>query len=353
MEKKSRRNHLPVLPFYKLLLLCVALGLVTGCAGGGPKPTAKLEDIMAQESSTQQEVKQLNDQLFASVASAPQVQDYLISQGDLLQVTVFEDKTLGGEARVSARGVVTLPLVGALEVAGLTTQEAEQKIEDAYKVKYLHDPHVSIFVKEQMGSKITLLGAMTKPGTHDYMSRQRLLDVLALGGGLSDKAGRIVQVRRPGNDPAHPTTLLIDIDELVKAGNLELNIEIKGGDVIYVPDAGTVYVDGAVRKPGTYPIKQATTVQEAIVAAGGFTSTADEGEIKLVRSMGNGKREVVQMGLEDIRRDATNNLQIKDRDIIFVETNTSKALLYGLKLNFGYGLVGFGYTPPGTATPTY
>jgi polysaccharide export outer membrane protein len=290
-------------------------------------------------------VKQLNDRLFASVSSAPQREDYLISQSDLLQVSVFEDKSLDTEARVSARGVVTLPLVGALEVKGLTTQEAEQKIEDAYRKRYLHDPHVSIFVKEQMGSKITLLGALQKPGTYDYMTRQRLLDVLALGGGLSEKSGRMVQLRRPGDDPAHPSTLLVDLDELIKNGKVELNLEVNGGDVIYVPDAGTIYVDGAVRKPGTYPVNQTMTVQEAIVAAGGFRSTASENRIMLVRAMKDGKREVVQMGTGDIQKDSATTIEIKDKDVIFVESNMLEELIYGLKLNIG-GLIGFGYSPP-------
>lgn len=344
MGKIIHRNHLQT-QSYRVVLLCAILGLIVGCGSGGPKATAKLEDIVAQETSAKQEVKQLNEQLFASVSSAPKSEDYLISQGDLLQVSVFEDKTLDTEARVSARGVVTLPLIGAMDVKGLTTQEAEQKIEDAYRQRYLHDPHVSIFVKEQMGSKITLLGALEKPGTYDYMTRQRLLDVLALGGGLSEKSGRMVQVRRPGDDPAHPSTLLIDLDDLIENGKLELNIEINGGDVIYVPDAGTIYVDGAVRKPGTYPVNQTMTVQEAIVAAGGFRSTAAENRIKLVRAMKDGKREVVEMGTGDLKNDSAANIEVKDKDVIFVETNKIEELIYGLKLSIG-GLVGFGYSPP-------
>jgi polysaccharide export outer membrane protein len=153
-----------------------------------------------------------------------------------------------------------------VEVKGLTTREGEQKIEDLYRAnKFIRQPHVSVFVKEHVSGKITLMGAVKKPGTVDCFSRRRLLDVLALAEGLSEKAGRSVQVRRAGEDPAYPSTFMIDLDDMLKRGQTELNIPIKGGDVIYVPEAGMVYVDGAVRKAGNYPITQSMSVQQAIV----------------------------------------------------------------------------------------
>lgn len=300
---------------------------------------------MAKEGTSNQEIKEINEQLFASVSSTPQLQDYVLGEGDLIQMSVFGVDELKTEARVAARGFVTLPLVGPVEVRGLTAREAEEKIEDLYRRKYLQDPHVSIFVKEQVSGRITLMGALQKPGKYPYLARQRLFDALAMAEGLSDKAGRLVQVRRVGTDPNRPTTLFVDLDELVKEGRTELNIEIEAGDVIYVPEAGTVYVDGAVRKPGTYPIKQSMTVQEVIAAAGGFSTIADEGDIKLVRSSEAGKREVVQLNIKDVTQ-GSRNVTVKDRDVIFVETNRMEALVYGLRLNFIGGLFGVGYQPP-------
>ncbi len=328
------------------ILVCLAIASLLSCAGGGPKATAKLEDVMAQEASTQQQAQALNTKLFAAVKKVPQAQDYIVGEGDLLQVTVFESPDLSREVRVSSRGCVTLALLGTLEVKGLTVREAEQKIEDAYRQKYIEEPHVNVFVKERQGGKITLLGALQKPGTYNYYARQGLLSVLALGGGLSDKAGAVVQITRAGKDPDHPTTFMIDMDELVKKGRADLNIDIHRGDVIFVPEGGVVFVDGAVRRPGSYPIKNDMTIAQSIANAGGFRSTADQGDIKLVRYLGSGKREVVKLGIDEIRDGAATNLIVKDRDIVFVETNKLVALVYGLRLNMWSGLVGFGYTPP-------
>ena len=62
-----------------------------------------------------------------------------------------------------------------------------------YKRSFIKDPHVSIFVEEQISQRITLVGQFKNPGTYDYLSNQRLLDVIALGGGLSERAGQVVQ----------------------------------------------------------------------------------------------------------------------------------------------------------------
>ncbi|GLI36423.1 polysaccharide biosynthesis/export family protein [Desulforhabdus amnigena] len=334
-----------------LFLQCIWAGialLIAGCASGGsgPKPTATLDEVIAKESGSQQEIREINTKLFASVSAAPQPKDYLLGEGDLIQIDVFEAQELKTETRVGARGFVTLPLIGPVELKGLTSREAEQKIEDLYRRKYLQNPHVSVFVKEQVSGKITLLGALNKPGTYSYLTRQHLLDVLAMGEGLSDKAGRTVQVRRTEENSPQPITYMVDLDALIKNGQSEMNLEIKGGDVVYVPEAGMVYVDGAVRKPGNYPIKTAMSLPEAIAAAGGFSTTADEGNIKLVRSNENGNREVVQLSIKDLRQDTKENLEVKDRDVIFVETSKVDALLYGLRLNIGGGIFGVGYQPP-------
>jgi len=325
---------------------------VAGCGTPkGPPPTANVEVLLADESGSRREISEINQKLLASVSTAPNLRDYVLGEGDLIQVTVFEAEELKTEARVGSRGFITLPLLGPVQIKGLTTREAEQRIEDLYKRKYLQNPHVSIFVKEQLAGKITLLGAVKNPGAVPYLTRQRLLDSLAGVGGLSEKAGKMVQVRRPNDDPKlQPMVFMIDLDEIIKQGNTDLNIEIQRGDVIFVPEAGTIYVDGAVKKPGNYSISQSTTVQEAIVMAGGFSLTADEGNIKLVRVMPSGKREVVKLSISDIQQGSAHSMSVKDRDVLFVETNTPKALLYGLRLNLGGGLFGIGYDPrSGTA----
>jgi polysaccharide biosynthesis/export protein len=295
----------------KMLLLFSTLFLVTfieGCA-----VTNEPDNISYYTGSN--EINELNDKILTQAQMAVEPGEILIGAGDLLQISVFEAKELDKTVRVNSRGFISLPLIGELQISGLTAIEAEEKIEDLYKRSFIKDPHVSIFVEEQISQRITLVGQFKKPGTYDYLSNQRLLDVIALGGGLSERAGQIVQVRRTRYVQGEPNTFIVDLDRLIKEGNVELNIRLNGGDVLFIPEAGVFFVDGAVRRPGSYPIKHRTVVREGLVEAGGFDSSAKKDKIKLVRVTENGERKIIDL---DLNGTSSNEMPLKDRDILIV-----------------------------------
>ncbi len=329
-------------------LTMAALSLCLACGARGPAPTVELEHLAANTATEYNalEVAELNGKFSEAFTTAPEYEDYVIGGGDLIRINIFEAPDLSTETRVSARGSVTMPLIGTVAVAGLSVGKAEKHLGRLYREKYLQDPHVTIFVKEQYGSKITMLGALNKPGTYDFYASMSLMDVLAMAEGLSDRAGRTVQIRRKADSGEGTISLIIDLDQMIKVGREDLNVGIKGGDMVYVPEAGSVYVDGAVRKAGAYPLRQEMSVQEAIVAAGGLQSFADARDIKLVRYLGKGRREVARMSLDDLQTQKAQMLKVQDRDIIYVEASTSSAFFQGLRLSLGTGIFGFGYTPP-------
>lgn len=342
------KKTLSVPAWLRSALLLTLIVLCAGCGARGPKVTTDVGQLTGTKAEGENalEVAELNKKLYASFTATPSYEDYVIGGGDLIQISIFEAPDLNTETRVSARGGVTLPLLSTVQIAGLSIREAEQHVEQLYRDKYLQDPHITIFVKEQFGSKITLMGALKKPGTFDFYARMNLMDVLAMAEGLSETAGRIVQIRRKGEADAPPQSLIIDLDQMVKEGQDELNVAIKGGDVVYVPEAGSVYVDGAVRKAGSYPIRQEMSVQEAVVAAGGLQSFADAKNIKLIRYVGKGRREVAKVSLDDMQRGEAAELKVQDRDVIFVEYNAASAFFQGLRLTLGTGLMGVGFQPP-------
>jgi polysaccharide biosynthesis/export protein len=293
---------------FRLYLLIFWVTLFAGCA-----VTNEPNNISYYTGSN--EINELNDKILTQAQMAVEPGEILIGAGDLLQISVFEAKELDKTVRVSSRGFVSLPLVGEVQISGLTAIEAEEEIEDMYKSRFIKDPHVSIFVEEQISQRITLVGQFKNPGTYDYLSSQRLLDVIALGGGLSERAGQIVQVRRTRYMQGEPNTFIVDLDRLIKKGNVELNIRLNGGDVLFIPEAGVFFVDGAVRRPGSYPIKHQTVVQEGLVEAGGFESSAKKDKIKLVRVTENGEREIIDL---DLNEKSSIEMPLKDRDILIV-----------------------------------
>jgi polysaccharide export outer membrane protein len=310
--------------------------ILTGCMNnrnaGRSLPPAQLK---------QKEIAEMNEKLFASARIGTDPRDYLLGSGDLIQVKVYEAADLNTTVRVSSRGNITLPLLGTVSVNNLSAREAEEKIEKLYRVRYIKDPHVSIFVEEHFSRRVTLMGQFRNPGTYDYLSKQKLLDVMAIGGGLTDIAGSVVQVRRFGDSPVGQSVFIVDLDQLIKEGKSELNIEINSGDILFVPEAGTYFVDGAVRRPGSYHIKHKTTIQEAFLEAGGLAPYANKKKATLIRYMETGERQMIQL---DLSQEETMELEVKDRDVLVSEASLYGKLVHGVDIQLGipgFGLVGY------------
>jgi polysaccharide export outer membrane protein len=109
--------------------------------------------------------------------------DYRIGPDDLLDIQVFGVDPLSRNVRVNARGQISLPLIGLLDVGGLTAQEAEALIARRLGETYLQNPQVSLFVKEYTSQRVTVEGAVNKPGIYPLRGPTTLLQTLALAGG--------------------------------------------------------------------------------------------------------------------------------------------------------------------------
>ncbi len=324
-----------------LSLSLTVIPLLCACAPiPGPGVGQSAEETVTDYRLGDDEIRKMNTMIFTQAQTHGDPGEYLLGEGDLLHISVFEAEELETTVRVSSRGLIALPLLETIAVKGLTAIEAEEKIEALYRQRYIKNPHVSIFVEEHVSQRVTLVGQFKNPGTYDYPTKQRLLDVIALGGGLNDKAGQVVQIRKSRSIQGQPGTLLVDLDQLITKGNVALNIEINGGDVIFIPEAGVFFVDGAVKYPGAYAIKHHTTVQEALVEAGGFQSWAEKDKLKLVRLKEDGNREIIELDLEQA---GVAEMNIVDRDILMVDESGAAGFMRGFTINI-LG-TGFGYWP--------
>jgi len=325
-------NHLPV------LLLLLWISFLGACASAnGTSVNRQVDEQQAVEYYlAENEIRKMNDMILAQTQMNSDPGEYLLGEGDLLKISVFEAKELDATVRVNSRGFITLPLIDTIGIKGLTAIEAEEKIEAMYKKGYIKNPHVSIFVKEHISQRITLVGQFNMPGTYNYPTKQRLLDTIALGGGLSEKAGKVVQIRRSHRDQGQPNVVMVDLDQLVRKGNIQQNIEINGGDVIFIPEAGVFFVDGAVKRPGAYTIKHRTVIQEALVEAGGVESWAAKDRIKLVRMTPNGERKVIDL---DLSQPGVKEMAIEDRDILIVDASKAGSSMKA----FGISILGTGF----------
>lgn len=320
---------------FSAALTLVGMVLLGACAAPG-KPPAENPTVDSYALGDD-EISRMNEMILARTQIAVEPGEYLLGEGDLLRISVFEAKELDTTVRVSSRGFITLPLIDTVTVKGLTAMEAEQQIETMYRERFIKNPHVSIFVEEHVSQRITLVGQFKNPGTYDYANKQRLLDVIAMGGGLNDKAGQMVQIRKSRPQNGQPAVFMVDLDRLITEGDTGLNIEINGGDVLFIPEAGVFFVDGAVRRPGAYAIKHRTILQEALVEAGGFEPWAVKDHIKLVRITEHGERELIDL---DLSQPGAIEMVINDRDILVVDEKGAAGLMKG----FSVSILGTGFS---------
>ena len=127
----------------------------------------------------------------AAAAALPRstIRDYRIGPEDLLEIQVFGVDQLSRAVRVNSRGQISLPLIGPVDVAGLTAQEAETAITARLAANYLQNPQVSLFIKEFTTQRVTIEGAVNRPGIYPLKGASTLLTSLAVAGGqaaLSD-----------------------------------------------------------------------------------------------------------------------------------------------------------------------
>ena len=157
--------------------------------------------------------------------------DYRIGPQDLLEIQVFGIENLKREVRVNSRGAVSLPLIGTVVLGGLTSQEAEALIAAKYEKDYLQDPQVSVFIKEFTSQRITLAGAVTRPGVYPIRGQTSLVQALAIAGGAGPLAdmSEVTVYRRDGNDRK---ILTFDIEK-IRVGEI-VDPSLVNDDVVVV-----------------------------------------------------------------------------------------------------------------------
>jgi polysaccharide export outer membrane protein len=147
-----------------------------------------------------------------------------------------------------------------------------------------------------------------------------------------------------GQTPETSNTIIVDLDRMLRRGQHELNIQINGGDIIFVPGAGNYFISGAVQKPGAYPIKDQVFLLEAISTAGGFRAYADPSSVVMIRHTQDGERKVMELDLE---QPEVQELEIHDRDVIIAKSSAWGKFVTGFGINLGVpGVGGFGYRNP-------
>jgi polysaccharide export outer membrane protein len=348
----------------KITLLLILGVFILSCAHSpSPKKEVTSFESQVKESESSRQVRLMNEKILTSAMSfkGDPFRDYKIGPEDLLEISVFEDEKLNKTVRVSSQGNISLPLLGILKVRGLTGNELEKEIRDLLAEKYFQDPHVSIFIREYRNQRISVIGAVEKPGVFDVTGQKTVLEMLAMAGGLkgdpNSSAGQLLFViRQPileedtlkekkNSEEQSPKTFVIDLEELLVKGDLGLNIPLMHGDVINVPFSGKVFVGGEVKSPGGFPLSgKRMTIGQAITLAGGLKYQANGSETKIFRYSEKGtERETLSVDVYAIQKGEAEDTSLKENDIIIVPKSGVKGFLSGFR-DTVKGLLGFGFS---------
>jgi polysaccharide export outer membrane protein len=244
--------------------------------------------------------------------------DYRIGANDLLEITVFELPELNQTVRVSEDGSVSLMMLGKVAVTGLTAQELEKKLAEILEGKYLKAAHVTVFIKEFQ--RVSILGAVAKPGMYELVGPTNLLQVISQAGGLTAEAMTELYIYR-GEGSDGKETLRVDLNRLIQ-GDQSLNVELRPKDVIMVPidRVLTVFVYGQVKTPGAIQFKQSRriTLLQALSQAGGPTEWAKSSIVINRNDPKSGKPLKIPVNLKDIISGKTTDVLLEEGDVVIV-----------------------------------
>lgn len=259
-------------------------------------------------------------------AAAPAAQEasaeYKIGPKDLLEISVLGVAEINKlVVRVSEEGRITLPLLGEVGVGNLTKFEVEKKLALLAGEKIVLKPQVTVHILEYVSRRVSVVGAVGKPGPYELLGRQTVLSLVSEAGGLTQDAGEeIIVIRQlPGGDS---TALRLSIDGLFVQGDPKLNVALEPGDVINVPvdKPVPIYVFGQVRNPGALQVRRSSlpTLTQAIAQAGGFTDRANKKRVRIRRKDAAGKDLEFTVNVRNILKGKIKDIPLKVNDTVYV-----------------------------------
>ncbi len=318
--------------YFALFLLLVVLSCSTAynppsISKEGGTPVVTPSEIQAGGGN-----EGLNKKLIFSVGRIAHP-PYRLMPGDTVRVSVFGVEELQDlTGKIDSTGKVSLPLVGTVKIGGLTIGEAKKVLQRAFR-KYVTSPKVNLEITEYNGFRVSVLGEVEKPDVYSLKGTRTVLDVLAQAGGLKDDASHTIILTHLG--PERHSAIYINLEKLVNNWKFSKDLMLQPGDILYVPKADNIYVDGFVRKPNAYPLTRPTTVTDAITEAGGMSLDADPTQVVIYRRNEAGNKKIIRVDINKIRNGEQKNVRLEPNDVVIVPSSGIKVFVYHF---FGVGV---------------
>ena len=348
--------------------------------GGWPARAMAQKARRSSEQTSNQAVGKNPDIGRSSAVLVSPDEDYRIGVGDVIDVQVEDMPEASRSIRVTAAGTFLMPILGRMKAQGKTPEALGQEIADRLRGDYLKDPKVSVVVRDYNSRSFFIQGAVRSPGVFQIEGRPSLLTLITLAGGLADNHGAVSFIIRrtkqqqimgvdlsnkeleskPGlSSPAGKTAttgvegstasgvddeeqkyelLRVNINNLLR-GNFSNNALLEPGDIVNIPPSDVFYVAGEVKAPGSFSLKEGTTLRQAISLAQGTNYNAATERAMIFRDDMSGTRQEIPVDIGAVMKGKKEDVPIIANDIIIVPNSRMKSLGGALIKAFGLSTI--------------
>jgi polysaccharide export outer membrane protein len=362
------------------MALRVSMSLAMLALGGAILHTSS---ISAQQRGAESQQERTPAQGLASepgnsrILSDPD-KDYRINPGDVIQIQVEDAPEISHNYQVNASGRIELPVLGLIEAQKKTTFELARMIAKGLREgEYLNNPNVLITVKQYRNQTFFIQGAVRSPGVYQTEGRPSLLKIISIAGGLVDNHGPTAFILRPGkpkksgqesdNQIASLQDQTAGSDQTVptQAGDqtagpdqtmpaqtggsapapaadpdyefINVNIsalyrgqsdqKVEPGDIINIPRADVFFISGEVRAPGSFTLKEGTTLRQAISLAQGLTFNAKASRGVIFREDPvAGSRQEIKVDIGEVMDGKKEDIPLLANDVVMIPNSKTKSV---------------------------
>lgn len=242
----------------------------------------------------------------------PALPEYILSPGDEIQIYTWGRENQNRTVVIDNEGMFHYPPLQPMRLAGMKFGGAQDKI--TAEVEKIHGVKASIGLGKLRSIRIMVLGEVNSPGSYVIPAGATVTSALFQSGGVTEIGSlRGIQLRRGGN-----TSATLDLYDMLLRGNSKGDIQLLSGDAVFVPVAPIqVAITGKIKRPAIYEVKPGTKVLDALELAGGLSSNAFKGRVRLDRVEGHKRKVVLDISMEKVGGSA--NPAITDGDVLFVD----------------------------------
>lgn len=295
-------------------------------------------------------------------------EDYRIGINDVIEIQIEDAPELSGAFRIAKSGSFMMPFLGRTMALNKTPEELSRVLTDGLRDRYLSNPNVRVVVRQYNSRSFFIQGAVRSPGVYQVEGKPSLLVLLTLAGGLQPDHSSTAFILRPNKQEQAPSQatqenkpagaspeketgkelakenantspnaqapagqneyslLRVNISGLL-IGRFEQNTYLEPGDIVNIPQTEVFFVAGEVAAPGSFPLKEGTTLRQAISLAQGPNFKADQKRGVIFRDdPATGKKKEVKVDIAAVMKGVNEDVPILANDIIVIPNSKMKSI---------------------------